>query len=200
MWRAGERVGPSVGYISVAVPATLLRSIVDLGACEHASLDEVLVELCVTAYAVVINDTLAACHGTHHLWFTPSGKDGRMAQTVSPFRIVIVEDIIVWHVAVGTLSALAMRTVLPGRVVRLHDVALNAGLGIGACIVPHHRYVGEVNAQPSPYTYDKDSYNLTAIGGEAKPDESIPKLFKSLHSTQSFGCFSMRRGTSLRQR
>lgn len=105
-----------------------------------------------------------------------------------------------WHVAVGTLSALAMRTVLPGRVVRLHDVALNAGLGVGACIVPHHRHVGEVNAQPSPYTYDKDSDNLTAIGGEAKPDESIPESFKSLHSTQPFGCFSMRRGTPPGQR
>lgn len=105
-----------------------------------------------------------------------------------------------WYVTVGTLSALAVRTVLPSRVVRLHDMALNAGLGVGACIVPHHRHVGEVNAQSSSYTYDKDSYNLTAIGGEAKPDESIPELFKSLHRTQSFGCFSMRRDISLGQR
>lgn len=90
MWRAGERVGPSVGYISVAVPAALLRSIVDLGACEHAGLDEVLVELCVTAYAVVIDDTLATCHGTHHMRFAPSGKDGRMAQSVSSFCVVII--------------------------------------------------------------------------------------------------------------
>ena len=105
-----------------------------------------------------------------------------------------------WYVAVGTLCALAVRTVLPSRVVRLHDVALNAGLGVGASIVPHHRHVGELDAQSSPYTYDKDSYNLTAIGGEAKPDESIPELFKSLHSTQSFGCFSKRRDTSLEQR
>lgn len=90
MWRAGERVGPSVGYVSVAVPAALLGAIVDLGACEHAGLDEVLIELCVAAYAVVIDDTLATCHGPHHLWLTTSGKDGRMAQTVSSFRIVIV--------------------------------------------------------------------------------------------------------------
>lgn len=92
-----------MGYISVAVPAALLRSIVDLGACEHAGLDEVLIELCVTAYAVVIDDTLATCHGTHYLRLATSGKDGRMAQTISPFCVVIVEDIIVWHVAVGTL-------------------------------------------------------------------------------------------------
>lgn len=150
--RSGQAYLTAVRDIAVTVPAGLFGTLLDLHGADTAGVDELLVELSVTAHTVLVDDSLALGDGLHRLRFGPHGEDIRVAETILGLEEVLVEDRSVWHVTVVARSVEGVRAVVPSRVERLHDVTVDTHRRLIAEIAICLRHIDEIGHQPHSHT------------------------------------------------
>jgi hypothetical protein len=66
----------------------------------------------------------------NYLRLQPQCKHRGMAHSVLRFEEILVEHVVVWHVALVAIGVLPVRAVIPGSILRCHNVAIDAGLRI----------------------------------------------------------------------
>jgi hypothetical protein len=116
-----------MGYFTVTSPAfTTIRSeVVECGCLgEHFVVGDKLV---VATDTVLLYDFGAGLFNHDYLRLKPEGKHGGVAQTVFGLEEVLVEYVVLRHMAIVTRCPLAMRTVKPGGILRIHHVTVDAG-------------------------------------------------------------------------
>jgi hypothetical protein len=72
---------------------------------------------------------LAGFMNKDNLGFTAQGIYACMAQTIFCFKIVFVHKIIMRDMTVIAMGYFTVRTMVPGGILRSHDVAVYTGLG-----------------------------------------------------------------------
>ena len=94
------------------------------------------------------------------LGFTSHGENDRMPHSVLGLEIVLVQNIIVGHVAVIACGHFTVRTVKPGHVLGDHDVTVHTGFGL---IRKIREEIG------NPYQKDNQAQKRTKQGSNAYP-------------------------------
>jgi hypothetical protein len=82
------------------------------------------------AYAVLMNYIPSGLMNKNNLRLQAEGKHGGMAHSVFRFEEVLVEHVVVRYVAIVAIGVPAVRAVVPGGVLRCHNVAIDTSLGI----------------------------------------------------------------------
>jgi hypothetical protein len=77
--------------------------------------------------AVFLNYLLSGLFDEYDLRFPSEGKDGSMPHSVFGLEKVLVNHIVVWHVAIIAVGLLPVCTVAPGGILGCHDMAVHTG-------------------------------------------------------------------------
>lgn len=120
--------------IPMTVPAGLFGALLDLYGADTAGVDELLIELRVTAYTVLVDDSLALRDRLHRLRLAPHREDIGVTETVLGLEEVLMEDRGVRDMTVVAGGMEGVRTVVPSRIVRLHDMTVDT----------HRRFITEI--------------------------------------------------------
>ena len=86
------------------------------------------------SYAVPVNNFPAGFLYKNNLWLPAKGEDCRMSQTVLRLEKIFAENIIMRNVAFVTVSFFAVRTVIPCRILRSHNMAVDTSFRLVAKI------------------------------------------------------------------
>jgi len=78
-----------------------------------------------TPDTVVLHHPGAGFQNTNYLPLHSQGEQGRVAQSVVGFKIILTENIVVRHMAIVAMGIFAMRTVVPGGILGRHDMAVD---------------------------------------------------------------------------
>lgn len=114
-------------YIAVAVPAGLSSSALSVHIGDATSIDQLGIERCVTAYAVLHDDLCTLINRLDGLPLLARDELIDVVHPVFALEEVLAEDIIVGDVAVVARGVACVRTVHPRRIVRRHNVAVDTG-------------------------------------------------------------------------
>jgi len=116
-----------VRYIAVAVPAGLSSPALSVHIGDATGIDQLGIERCVTAYAVLHDDlcTLIDCLDGLSLLARDELID--VVHPVFALEEVLAEDVVVRDMAIVARRIACVRTVHPRRIVRSHNVAVDTG-------------------------------------------------------------------------
>ncbi len=85
-------------------------------------------EVSVAPLTILLNRVLACLLNKNDLRLVAKGKYGRMPRAILGFKIIVVQKIVVGHMAVVAIGPGMMRAVAPGGILRPHYVAVDTGL------------------------------------------------------------------------
>lgn len=117
--------------LAVAVPAkSLFAPLVEVWIqCLHS---RVVQQMLVTADTIAVHYLLTCFQNLYHLWFIAQGEDCSVPEPVFGLEEVLVEYVIVRHMAVIAVGYSFVRAVLPCGILWCHDMAVHAGLRLVA--------------------------------------------------------------------
>ena len=114
-------------YIAVAVPAGLSSPALSVHIGDATGIDQLGIECCVTAYAVLHDDLCTLIDCLDGLSFLARDELIDVVHPILALEEVLAEDVVVWDVAVVARRIACVRTVHPRRIVRSHNVAVDTG-------------------------------------------------------------------------
>ena len=114
-------------YIAVAVPAGLPSPALSVHIGDATSIDQLGIERCVAAHAVLHNDLCTLVDRLDGLSLLARDELIDVVHPVFALEEVLAEDIIVGDVAVVARGVACVCTVHPRRIVRRHNVAVDTG-------------------------------------------------------------------------
>jgi hypothetical protein len=121
---AGKTVYPSVGDLLVAFHAStpFLHLPVHDYRCFQPGIYQ---KLFMTPDTIVLNHFCTRLQNPDHLSLLPKGEQGGVSQPVVGLEVVFIENIVVGYVAIVAMRFFAVRTVVPGRILGSHNMAVN---------------------------------------------------------------------------
>ena len=87
--------------------------------------------------AIILDHLLSLLLDKDDLGFFSKGKNGGMPETILGLKIIFIDRIVMWNMAIVAVGPLPVRTVIPGGILWRHDVAIHTGgriirqIGIG---------------------------------------------------------------------
>ena len=114
----------------MAVPTRMAFPALGLHIVDAACLDKLLVELFVTADAVVHDHLVRHRLRLNGLMLTVRDEVGYMLHAVKTFEAIVSQQIAVGHMAVVARRIASMRGVAPRGIVGRHDMTVDAGCRI----------------------------------------------------------------------
>lgn len=81
------------------------------------------------ADAVILHHTLTRFLYEYNLWFGTECKNGGMTHPILRLKEILVELIVVGHMAIVAMCLLTVGAVAPGGILRCHDMAVYTGFG-----------------------------------------------------------------------
>ena len=114
-------------YIAVAVPAGLPSPTLSVHIGDATSIDQLGIERCVTAYAVLHDDLSTLINRLDGLPLLARDELIDVVHPVFTLKEILAEDVVVRDVAVVARRIACVRTVHPRRIVRSHNVAVDTG-------------------------------------------------------------------------
>ena len=141
-----------MGHVAMTVPAHLASLSLLLHVAHAARLHKLLIQLGVTAYAVVHHHL--SCQRLSHrgLSLGMGHKIGRVLQSVHRLETIFQGKVLMRHMAVVTRSVSSMRGMAPRGIVRCHDVAVDAGRRVVAHEIGMRPE--QIHKQSAKTTYD----------------------------------------------
>jgi len=129
----GETVDPAMGNFLVTfdTPSSFANFAVHVHGSFQFRIDQ---QVFMTPDAVGLDLPAPRFQDPDHLPFHPQREKRGMPQSVVGFEIILVDNIVMRHMAVVAMGFLPVRTVIPGGILGRHDVTVHAGF----------RFVGEV--------------------------------------------------------
>lgn len=82
------------------------------------------------ADTVVVHNISTLFVDKNNLRFFAKRENGSMPHSVFCFEIEFVEHVVVWNMTIVAIGYPAVRTVVPGGILRCHNVAVGAGFRI----------------------------------------------------------------------
>jgi hypothetical protein len=104
--------------------------------------------------AILMNHISSGFMNKNNLRFQTKGKHRSMTHSIFRLEKILVEHVVVWHVALVTIGVLPVRTVVPGGILRRHNVAVDTGFRIIRQIRIGFAHVKKEEKKP-----DKDSHD-----------------------------------------
>ena len=114
-------------YITVAVPAGLSSTALCVHIGDATSIDQLGIERCVAAHAVLHNGLCTLVDRLDGLSLLARDELIDVVHPVFALEEVLAEDVVVGDVAIVARGVACVRTVHPRRIVRCHNVAVDTG-------------------------------------------------------------------------
>ena len=148
VWRTIQVATLAVGHTCVTIPAGFAFAIHSIHVGDHTGVDELLIQLRVTADAVVHDHLIALLARTQRHRFTSQREDGGVEQSIFGLEGILEEYVVMRHMAVVTRCPSPVRTMIPRVVVGRHDVTVDAHRRVVAEIRVYPRHVSRISAKP----------------------------------------------------
>lgn len=80
-----------------------------------------------TPEAIVLDHMLSLLLDKDDLGFFSKGKNGGMSEAILGLKIIFINRIVMWNMAIVAIGPLSVRAVIPGGILWGHDVAVHTG-------------------------------------------------------------------------
>jgi hypothetical protein len=104
-------------------------------------------QMLVAPDAIVLYHFPSGFVNEYNLWFKPQCKHIRMPRPVFCLEIIMVEDIVVRNMTIVARGTFAMAAMVPGSILRRHNMAVDTCLGCIAQVRMRFRYLKNEQAQ-----------------------------------------------------
>ena len=160
----GQAVFPSMRHLPVTIPAMALCTCFESMIGTLSQHFRIFNKLLVAADAILLDYLLARLFDLYHLGFIAQGKDRGMAQPVLCLKIIVVEEIVMGHVAFVAIGHLPVGAVKPRGILGCHDVTVHTCFGSIGQVGMGLGNIKRIPPQPHKYSQYKHHRHFPFVG------------------------------------